>query len=51
MSREFVADSGKVDDPASWAVFMLTTSLLPNSYVVSRLARPGEVVRQQEGWR
>jgi hypothetical protein len=44
MSQEFVADPAKSDDPAWWAMFMLTTSLPPNSYVVARLSRPGEAV-------
>jgi hypothetical protein len=44
MSQEFVVRDGRDRDTAWWAVFTLATSLPPNSYVISRLARPGEVV-------
>lgn len=44
MSQEFVANASIPDDAAWWAMFTLTTSLPPNSYVISRLTRPGEVI-------
>lgn len=42
MSQTFVRDGDA--DPAWWAVFILTTSLPPNSFVISHLPRPGEVI-------
>jgi hypothetical protein len=44
MSKEFVADAGAPRDVSWWAVFTLTTSVAPNSYLITRLPRPGEVV-------
>ncbi|HEY0183043.1 MAG TPA: hypothetical protein VGC09_09575 [Rhodopila sp.] len=44
MSQEFIGNARPADDAAWWAIFTLTTSLPPSSYVVSRLARPGEVI-------
>jgi hypothetical protein len=44
MSQEFVAGAGAPQDMSWWAVFTLTTSVSPNSYLITRLARPGEVV-------
>ena len=44
MSQEFLASPSHEHDPAWWAGFILTTSLPPNSYLVSRLSRPGEVI-------
>lgn len=44
MSQEFVADAASPRDISWWAVFTLTVSAPPNSFLVTRLARPGEVV-------
>ena len=44
MSQELVPDAGAPQDVSWWAVFTLTASVSPNTYVISRLARPGEVV-------
>jgi hypothetical protein len=44
MSQEFVADAGAPQDVSWWAVFTLTTSVPPDSYLITRLARPGLVV-------
>jgi hypothetical protein len=44
MSQEFVADAGAPQDVSWWAVFTLTASVSPNIYLITRLARPGEVV-------
>ena len=44
MSQEFVADAAAPQDMSWWAVFTLTRSVSPNSYLITRLARPGEVV-------
>lgn len=44
MSQEFVADAGAPQDISWWAVYTLTISVSPNLYLITRLARPGEVV-------
>ena len=44
MSQEFAADAGAPQDVSWWAVFTLTVSVSPNAYLITRLARPGEVV-------
>ena len=44
MSQEFVANAGSNEDAAWWAVFTLSTSLPPNSFLITRLARPREVI-------
>ena len=44
MSQTFVPDACAPRDPSWWAVFTLTTSLSPNTYLITRLSRPGEVV-------
>lgn len=43
ISQEFVAAAGAPQDVAWWAVFTLTKSAPPNSFLITRLARPGEV--------
>jgi hypothetical protein len=44
MSQEFVDGPASPRDPAWWAVFTLTTSLPPNSYVIARLPAPNEIM-------
>jgi hypothetical protein len=44
MSQEFAVDAGAPQDVSWWAVFTLTASVSPNSYLITRLARPGEIV-------
>jgi hypothetical protein len=44
MTQEFSAPDGRRHDSAWWAVHILATSAPPNSFVVSRLACPGEVI-------
>jgi hypothetical protein len=44
MSQERVADAGAPRDVSWWAVFTLTASVTPSSYLITRLTRPGEVV-------
>jgi hypothetical protein len=44
MSQEFVANAAAPQDVSRWAVFTLTVSAAPNGFLVTRLARSGEVV-------
>lgn len=43
-SQQFIDKDAPREDPGWWAVRILTTSAPPNSYIISRLSRPGEVI-------